>query len=145
MRSNILSISPGDHNAPEEERKFHDLIDELSQNRLVAREMLSRVKKVSQKIEVIFPQTVDYKSKFVLETKMKAIGDVMATELAIVKQIDDSVKTEFELRRKISGSEEDGSEVSLMQLADALDILDQRTKKKELNIGEKDERRTQSG
>lgn len=83
-----------------------ELIEEIRANRQEKKELLARVKKIGVHIDKVMTTSNDYRNKFALENKMKAIADISTTELAISKALDDSVKTEFELRRKSAMDDE---------------------------------------
>jgi len=113
----------------EHSRELKKLIQDLSENRNIYRGLLKRVRGFSLDLEALFPDTKDFRSRHNMELKMKTLSEVISAELSIAKQIDDSIKTEFELRRKQGeGAEE---EIPLRELVEALDSYE---KSKERSI-----------
>ena len=112
----------------DDSRQLSKLIKELRENRDGSKEMLTQIRTFRKKINFDIPKDTDFKNKFVVENKMSAISDLVSAELSVVKHLDDSIKTEFDLRRKLGNDE--GSGVGIDQIAAALEIIDKRGKKK---------------
>ena len=104
------------------ESKYDSLIKELKVNRDSLREdVLPKIILFRTKLEALLPGSNDFKHRYLLEQKMKTVTEIVNSELSIRKQIDDSIKTEFDLVRKSSG--EDVSEISIAKLAEAMESL----------------------
>ncbi|MFN6992214.1 MAG: hypothetical protein ACK4MM_05785 [Fervidobacterium sp.] len=90
---------------------YHDridkLIEELSENREEMKEMLQDVITFRKRIDDLLPKKIDFRNKFIFEERMKAISNILDTELKIRKQIDDSIRSEISIRTKTVESMDD--------------------------------------
>ena len=86
--------------------KYDELISEITKNRVEMAEMLDSAVTFRKQINGMIPTTTDFKKKWLLEEKMKLIVSIFNIELDIRKQTDSSLKSEIELRRKVSGEEQ---------------------------------------
>ena len=62
--------------------------------------MLVDISDFRKAIDQLLPKKIDYKVKYLLSERIKTITEVIKSELAVRKQIDESVKLEVELRKK---------------------------------------------
>jgi len=85
---------------------YERLLGELSENRKELDVMLVDISSTRSIIEKLFPTTVnktDYKTRFIMEERMKALTGIYGVELSIRKQKESSIKSEVDMRRKLSG------------------------------------------
>lgn len=126
MKDNLINLSHPVVMAPEDENKvYKDLIEQVKTNRLNTLEMLERIKKYTTQVDSMIPNSTDFKSRFVVESKIKAVTEIMNVQLNIQKAIDQSVKDEFELRRKsdaLDSGETKG--LDIRDLVSALEIME---------------------
>ena len=84
---------------------YRDLISEMRDNRHRLDDMLGDVSKLREMTDKLIPEKLDFKQKFLLEEKMKTISTLFGVELDIRKQKEVSIKSEFELRKKLADKE----------------------------------------
>lgn len=81
-------------------------IDELIVKMGVSREELEGDLKdlvgLKDKLQTLFPSEVNYRTKFILEEKIKAATSFYSAILNIRQEINKSVSSEIEIRRKLS-------------------------------------------
>lgn len=109
------------------ENIYDELITEIRENRNQMSEMLETAIEFRKRVSEIIPKNSDFKNKWVLEEKMKLIVSIFGVELDIRKQKEASLKSEIEMRRKISGDDEknaDANAKDVIQLAKAIEILE---------------------
>ena len=105
-----------------ENSKLLGLIEELRKRRLDSEELLEKVKKVADKIENIIPQNRDFRSRYLIENKMKIVSEILGVQLSILKHLDDSIRSEFDLRRKLlTQTAEDADSIAIDKLAEAIE------------------------
>ena len=111
------------------EDTFSSLIEELSKNRKDLHKIVKDVEALREKLNDIIPSKLDYRSRHLLENKLKTIATVISSELQVRKQIDDNIKLEVELRTKTGEGEvsQEQRQRDIRMLAEALEHL----KKKE--------------
>ena len=106
-----------------ENAKYDSLLVELRKNRSeLSGDVFPKIIKFRENIDAILPDSKDFKNRFALEQKMKSITYIINSELSIRKQIDDSIKLEFDLSRKTSG--EDTTEINISKLAEAIESIE---------------------
>lgn len=119
----------------EDSKIYQDLIQELRSNRVETKEILERIRNFGKQIDILFPDTKDFKSRHNIENKMKIFSDIISAELGVVKQLDDSIKSEFQLRQKAVKEEGFGTELSISELAEAIAFSEEKKKKKDHSHG----------
>ena len=110
----------------DEEDKISSLITELEDNRKALHGMIDIVINFRNKIDTLLPKNIDFKNRFVMEEKMKTVTQIISNELSIRKQIDDSIKTEADLLKKIVDGGDDSVENKkehIRDLAKAMQIV----------------------
>lgn len=90
-----------------EKDEYTELLEEIRTNREEMKDMLTSAVQFRKQVNTIIPPTTDFKKKYLLEEKMKLIVSVFGIELDIRKQRENSLKTEIELRRKITGADKE--------------------------------------
>jgi len=91
------------------------------------KELLKDIVEVRKNIKSIMPTTTEFSKRFLLENKMKTVSDVVSSELSIRKQIDSSIKTEFDLANKTTG---DSDITDMRALAGAIEKYEKEKKDK---------------
>lgn len=114
-----------------EVEKLFLLLDELSENRSNLHKMLGDVVGFRKIIDELLPKKIDYKLKYLLPERIKTVTEVIKSELAIRKQIDESVKMEVELRKKAKDEGEGKRSGDVKALAQALEVYHKTLKEDE--------------
>lgn len=86
--------------------KLSKLIEEVSDNRKEYNEMVEKIKIYRSKIEEYIPETKDYRIRTgskstIASDKIDMALNIVNTELNVRKNIEASVRTEYELRKKL--------------------------------------------
>jgi len=102
-----------------EENRIEKLINEVNKNREELQGMINDIKGFRQKLDELLPTKVDYKNRFILLERMKTVTQIIQAELSVRKQIDDSIKTEMDMRNK----NEFGDEIDRMSPAEKLAVV----------------------
>lgn len=109
------------------EQSYDPVIDNLLKEYSDSRKELSRymesVDGLREKVNSIFPETTDFRNRFVLEEKIKAASSFFSTLLNIRQEYNKSIKEEIELRRKLFTltQEEDLNEDDIRDIADMIE------------------------
>ena len=77
------------------------IIDDIRKNRRELNDIILDIVDVRKDIDDLLPKKVDFKSKWMLPERMRLITETVKAELAVRKQLDDSLKLEFDMIRKI--------------------------------------------
>ena len=89
------------------------LIEDISSNRKNVRDMLSNLEnKIMSKIDLLIPDSQDFRNRFSFENKTRLMSELLRIKLDLLKQIEYSIKTEIDVRRK-SDSKTDDNYTSL--------------------------------
>ena len=87
------------------------LLSEFSKSRSELSAYMSEVDIIRQQVGDIFPSTTDFRNKFVLEEKIKAMASFFSMLLNIRQEFNKSIKDEIDIRRKLfSNIKDDGLE-----------------------------------
>lgn len=105
-----------------ETEKLFSLLEELSENRSKLHNMLGDITEFRKAIDQLLPKRVDYKAKWVIPERIKTVTEVIKSELAIRKQIDESVKMEVELRKKAKDEGDGRRSTDIKSLAKAVEV-----------------------
>jgi len=110
------------------EKKYDPKIEELLNKYTVSREQLTGylkdVDNLRNKISQIFPQTLDYRTKFILEEKIKTMSVFFSTLLNIRQEYNRTLKDEISLRQKITDDDnQNPKEINLREVADQIDKI----------------------
>lgn len=112
--------------------KIESLLDKFTSSREELLGYLKDVDSLRSKISQIFPQTIDYRTKFVLEEKLKTMSTFFTTLLNIRQEYNRTLKDEISLRQKITDDDnQDPKEINLREIADEVDKIQ---KEKEIKI-----------
>jgi hypothetical protein len=104
-------------------KELTKLVDGISKNREDLFKMRDRLQIFDNKIDQILPTTKDYEKRYLLENKIKTIVEFNRAMLEVNKAIDGSLKSELELRRKLSEDENVKDSVSIKDVARALEEI----------------------
>lgn len=110
QKTNIETGGPGER----EKRKCQQLIEDLSSNRENLKSMLETIESFRNKLETYIPSgpknedgKLNYRdksySKFMMQENMKNVTLILNAELDVRKTIENSIKNEIDLRRKLHG------------------------------------------
>jgi len=89
----------------EEDGIINELVDEFSKQRNSLNDMIKDLEQIKVKINTLFPESMDKRYVRFFEEKMKAMTSLFGTILDIKKEIMKGLKTEIELRKAISSSD----------------------------------------
>ena len=90
--------------------KVGELLEKFSKSREELSKYMSDVDAIRQKVDQIFPTNQDFRNKWALEEKIKAVSSFYSTLLNIRQEFSKTIKEEIEIRRKISDNSEGGEE-----------------------------------
>jgi hypothetical protein len=94
-------------NIGEKDPKIESLIIELEKNRVNIRQKLTDLEGINTQVQKVFPSTLDYRNKFLVDDKVKIVTGFYSTLLNYIQELNRSIKEEIEIRRKnITGDEE---------------------------------------
>lgn len=93
------------------------LLSEFQEQRDSIKAMITDLDRIRQKIDKIFPETIDKRFVRIFEEKVKAVTGLFNSLLDMRKEITKSVKDEIELRRRLV-KDEVGESASLEDLFD---------------------------
>jgi len=113
--------------------KIQTLLDKYENSRDELTGYLKDIDSLRVKVEGIFPQTIDYRSKFVLEEKIKTMSAFFSTLLNIRQEYNRTLKDEIMLRQKITDDDGVSDEVDIRKVADEVDKI-QKTKEQKLKV-----------
>ena len=86
--------------------KIEELLSQFSESRSQLSAYMEQVDVIRNKVDAIFPTDTDFRNKFVLEEKIKAMSSFFSTLLNIRQEYNKSIKEEIEIRRKLVTSEQ---------------------------------------
>lgn len=109
---------------------YSDLIQEFVDQRKSLKEMITDLEKFKENINTILPTNLDKRYLKFFEEKIKTVTELFKAILDIRKEISKSVKDEFEIRRKISSSEDDGDFDGIFDIKKIADRVDKIRKEK---------------
>jgi len=111
-----------DDNKDPVDPKIESLLNDLGNRRAQLDVKLEDLEKLREDISKLFPVKLDYRSKFILEEKLKTASTFYSTMLNLIQEINKTTISEIEIRRKLSiGSEEKDFDVrkTMEQLEEA--------------------------
>lgn len=108
----------------DQDHDYFGLVEQLIKNRSELQDMIIDLKEFRKNLDILLPKKLDYRHKFLMEERMKAVTSILATELAIRKSIDSSLRTEFEFHRKGGGDEDEVDDARTLTEALAAGIAD---------------------
>jgi len=116
----------------QQDPEINKLLEAFSTSRDELTKYMSEVEQIRAQVIQIFPNNQDYRNKFVLEEKIKAMSSFYTMILNIRQEYNKIIKEEIEIRRKIAiGSKGDLDEgLDIRQIAD---MIEQEQKKRVAN------------
>lgn len=128
----------------DDEEKLDALLEGIEENRKHYGGMLTDIKDLREKIDALLPKNMDYKKKYLFEERMKTITSIIGMELDVRKTLENSYKTEIELRRKLTAAQEEEMDKAqrVQELAEALSSLNNNSgegKKNRINLNVSDD------
>jgi hypothetical protein len=96
-----------------------NLLEEFKEQRDAIKAMVFEVEKLHTQVALLFPETIDARTRKFLEEKVKAMVGFYNVLLDMRKEISKSVKEELDFRRRLETEEMDEDDIS-----DMLDISD---------------------
>jgi hypothetical protein len=97
------------------------LINEMRENREEMKKMLEPIQSFKDHLISILPGSKDFKSKHLIDEKMKNISMVLSTELAIRREINSSIQSEFSIQVKSEDSRAGEDRDIIEQIAHTLE------------------------
>jgi hypothetical protein len=96
---------------------YEELLNELRENRGELSNMLESAVEFRKQINDIMPASTDFKKRWVMDEKLKLIVSIFGVELDIRKQKESSLKSEIEIRRRLTKVDEDDGAFSFENIA----------------------------
>ena len=90
--------------------KYDDLIKEFKDQRDALKLMIVDLEKIKARVDTLLPESLDKRYIRFFEEKIKSITELFRTILDMRKEIAKNAKDEFELRKKVSGPDNDDYE-----------------------------------
>lgn len=114
-----------------------DLLEEFKSQRNQIKDMVEEIEKLRQQVSLLFPETIDSRTRRFLEDKVKTMVAFYNVLLDMRKEISKSVKEELEVRRRLDDDDFDPENID-----DLLDIRDlsrkvEKFEKQKINIQNK--------
>ena len=104
------------------------LLSEYREQRKALKLMIIDLEKLKDKIDKIFPDSLDKRYMRFFEEKVKSATGLFSTILDMRKEINKSIKDEFEIRRKMKGADGDSEDdADIIALAEKVEALNKRT------------------
>jgi len=116
------------------EEKFESLIQEYNDQRQALKGMILDLEALRQKIDKLFPQSIDARYAKLFEEKIKTTTELFKAILEMRKELSKSVKEEIELRRKFENDikeSDDETIVDVRALAKQIEAINKGEKKVE--------------
>ena len=119
----------------EHEVAIEAMLKELTDNRMELKILLKRIIEFRDNLDKLMPKTLNYKNNYVIAERMKTFTSIYEAELSIRRAVNDSIKLETDIRRKMDIKElsEEQYAEEVKRMAAALESL-QRNKGHELKI-----------
>jgi hypothetical protein len=117
------------------EEKFESLIQEYNDQRQALKGMILDLEALRQKIDKLFPQSIDARYAKLFEEKIKTTTELFKAILEMRKELSKSVKEEIELRRKFESDIKESDEeviVDVRSLAKQIEAINKAERKSEV-------------
>lgn len=99
------------------------LLKELKDNRVDLHEMIDTISTFREKVDTLLPEKVEYRQRHLMVERMKNVTEIIKSELAVRKQIDESIKLETDMRRKSDDSEIMDQPGAIKAYAQAIELI----------------------
>jgi hypothetical protein len=104
-----------DLNTQQSSPEIDDLLKKYSLSRDDLVKDLSVITSLKDKIELLLPQEINFKNKYLLDEKLKIFSNFFSSMLSIRQEINKSIMQEIEIRRKISPPRDKGALDSMIR------------------------------
>lgn len=121
----------------DDNKELDSLLEELKQNRENLHEMLVDISEFRKHLDILLPNKMDFRDKYIMPERMKAVTEILRGELAIRGQIDSSIKLEIDIRRRSTDEEIEDLPTQIRMYAKAMEMLEERKNKTIKNLPEK--------
>jgi|GEM_PF-3303999 len=112
----------------DETKELDSLLEELKENRENLHEMLNDVSEFRKNLDLLLPAKLDYREKYLMQERMKAVTEILRGELAIRGQIDSSIKLEIDIRKRTTDDEFEDLPTQIKIYAKAMEMLENKKK-----------------
>ena len=100
-----------------------EIITELKDNREDLHTMIDTISGFREKVDTLLPDKVEYRNRHMMVERMKNITEIIKSELAVRKQIDESIKLETDMRRKAEDGDIEQTPEAIRAYAKAMEIM----------------------
>jgi phosphopantothenoylcysteine synthetase/decarboxylase len=123
------------------ELKIQALLKEFEAQRVALNDMVKDVEEFKKNIDALFPKTLDARSKWKFEEKIKTATSLLNVLLDIRKELIKSMRDEIEIRRRVKIDSTGGLEdlFDIRALADSVDKLQKKKLTLVKKMGDQDE------
>lgn len=102
--------------------EINNLLGRYRESRSKLETYSSNVESLLDKVSSLFPTTLDYKNRFILEEKIKTSSNFYNTLLSLRQEINKTYMSEIEMRRKLQGGDEDeNAQVDIRKIAEEVE------------------------
>jgi len=109
------------------------LLKELKNNRKDLHTMIDTISSFRDKIDTLLPEQADYRKRHLMVERMKNVTEILKSELAVRKQIDESIKLETDMRRKTEEGELGDQPQAIKAYAKAIELIYENRENKNKN------------
>lgn len=101
------------------------LLQEMEDNKQQTYGLLDKISKFRNQIEQVMPQGNDLRNRYVVEQKMKTITEVIKAEIDIRKTLNNFIKEEYELNKKVEKDKagNNNENIDIRKLMEMLDSV----------------------
>jgi hypothetical protein len=101
------------------DEQVQDLLSEFKVQRDEIKDMVEEIEKLRSQVALLFPESVDARTRKFLEDKVKTMVGFYNVLLDMRKEISKSVKDEMEMRRRLTSEDFDPEDIdTLLDIAD---------------------------
>lgn len=111
-----------ERNEINQQTEIDSLVVKLSESRTELTKCMTDLDGLRSKVGELFPQGQDFRNKWVLEEKIKAMSSLYSTLLSFRQEYNKTIKEEIDIRRKIVNGEAD-ADVDIRSLASSMENL----------------------
>jgi len=115
--------------------RVEELIKEYREQRDALKVMIVDLEKIKQKVNTLFPETLDKRYAMFFEQKVKAATGLFSAVLDIRKEISKSIKDEMEMVRKIDTTDKEDDISNIAEIASQVAELQKESQLKSVKRG----------
>lgn len=104
--------------------KIDNLLSKYSASRSELEKYINEVDDLRDKVEAIFPADINFRNKFAVEEKLKTLTSFYSMLLNIRQEINKTLTSEIEIRRKIQGSDDNSNILDVRKIAAEMELLE---------------------